>query len=405
MTATCPNCGKPLRTGAKFCGSCGFEITSQKPEESQAQILASNQSSDVCPHCGKSVRQGAKFCNSCGKSIDQKYWEEKSKADVQTEQSAKPELEKEIAKKETVAPPPTPPPPAPGLSQKPKPQRKKILVWFILALLFVLCLLVASVFYIYFQDPLGWFMSITPEALPTSFSTDTPLVLETQEVEITPTLSESPTLAPPTEIEPTETISPTASTVPETGESLVLFEDEFDGTLSAFWRGWGNPRPKISTGPGDNWLDLTASEDYGSGGVTSREYIVIHPGVEIIFRGQLNQSYPQYKVIFDWDPLQYDRGPANQDPGVIHFELLKNKIILSTQLTNSRCEKELDGVLTHTYRFRILEGQGLDLFLDEDDITPVCQIADIGLAPVPGTITFTGLGWITSVKVTEPIVP
>jgi len=140
MTATCPNCGKPLRTGAKFCGSCGFEITSQKPEESQAQILASNQSSDVCPHCGKSVRQGAKFCNSCGKSIDQKYWEEKSKADVQTEQSAKPELEKEIAKKETVAPPPTPPPPAPGLSQKPKPQRKKILVWFILALLFVLCL-------------------------------------------------------------------------------------------------------------------------------------------------------------------------------------------------------------------------------------------------------------------------
>ncbi len=53
ITATCPNCEKPLATNAKFCPECGFSL---KPK-------------DKCPGCGAKLLPGAKFCAECGQKL------------------------------------------------------------------------------------------------------------------------------------------------------------------------------------------------------------------------------------------------------------------------------------------------------------------------------------------------
>lgn len=53
ITATCPNCEKPLATNAKFCPECGYSL---KPK-------------DKCPQCGAKLLPGAKFCAECGKKL------------------------------------------------------------------------------------------------------------------------------------------------------------------------------------------------------------------------------------------------------------------------------------------------------------------------------------------------
>ena len=404
MTATCPNCGKPLRPGARFCGSCGFDVTAESPSHPPAESPSLHENGELCPHCGNKVRPGAKFCNTCGKTIVKEKPEIPSQPAVEPETPASrepvTEPEMKLPPKESAAAPPPPvvPPAEPG--KKTKAPRKRIWIWILLLVLAVLCVAAAGGSYLYFQDPLGWRATATPTASPLPAATDTPQVIET-EME-SPTLTPIPSLAatPTIEVLPTEVMTPTVEASP-TSEPVIIFEDDFSGALNAYWRAWGDPRPKISTGPGDNWLDLTAAEDYGSGGVTSQPEIVTAPGTEITFRGQLNESYPQYVMFFDWDPLHYRRGPDNQDPGVIHFELHRNRLVLFTPLTKANCEKELDGTTMYTYRMSIREGQSLDLYIDEE-LTPVCQIADIGLAPVPGKISYTGVGWITEVRAIGP---
>jgi len=398
MTATCPNCGKPLRKGAKFCGSCGYEITSKQSVGAQSDSSASNEMKEICPYCGKKIRPGAKFCNSCGREIVWETEDEIPEMIPESEQAEKRDHEQVTVKREVKAPPPTPAP----AKVEPKPKRKKILIWLLILVLVLICIVVAAGAYLYIKDPLGLFNRATQTTMPTSIATDTPLPIETEELEVTATLLPSLTITPTIDLQPTEVITLTETEAPEVFETIILFEDDFDGSISAYWKSWGKPRPKISKGPGDNWMDLAASEDYGSGGVTSREQIFISPGAEIIFRGQLNDTFPQFKLLFDWDPLQFTRGPENQDLTVLHFEILRNRIILHTPLTNNRCEKDLEGTQTHTYRFVFLRGDSLDLFIDKEEL-PLCQISDIGDVPVPGTITFTGVGWITYVQVIQPV--
>ena len=43
---TCPSCGQPVMSGAKFCSNCGAKL--------------------VCPNCGQPITPGAKFCSNCG---------------------------------------------------------------------------------------------------------------------------------------------------------------------------------------------------------------------------------------------------------------------------------------------------------------------------------------------------
>ena len=47
----CPNCGKKLPYGSKFCPECGTKIVT------------------VCPKCGRNVEPGTRFCPECGEKL------------------------------------------------------------------------------------------------------------------------------------------------------------------------------------------------------------------------------------------------------------------------------------------------------------------------------------------------
>lgn len=51
MGSTCPSCGTPTRSDAKFCDNCGEKLTA------------------FCDKCGVQLRQGAKFCDNCGTPV------------------------------------------------------------------------------------------------------------------------------------------------------------------------------------------------------------------------------------------------------------------------------------------------------------------------------------------------
>ena len=86
MANQCPNCDQPLRSGAKFCTSCGHRLEEAKPtppapaapsphpKPQQAQRLSersdgTEEGKVPCPKCGKSNRKGVKFCRYCGGSM------------------------------------------------------------------------------------------------------------------------------------------------------------------------------------------------------------------------------------------------------------------------------------------------------------------------------------------------
>jgi predicted RNA-binding Zn-ribbon protein involved in translation (DUF1610 family) len=56
---TCPSCGNLLKSGAKFCNSCGSVLAGTPKTVSVT----------VCPSCGKPLTPGKKFCRSCGNKL------------------------------------------------------------------------------------------------------------------------------------------------------------------------------------------------------------------------------------------------------------------------------------------------------------------------------------------------
>ena len=91
MPTRCPNCDAPLREGAKFCSSCGYQLEkvepavskgtpapapaatstpkAQRPQNDQVGTAREDTSTISCPHCGKLNRIGVKFCRFCGGTI------------------------------------------------------------------------------------------------------------------------------------------------------------------------------------------------------------------------------------------------------------------------------------------------------------------------------------------------
>ncbi len=53
VVASCPNCGAPQATNAKFCPECGTKI----------------KTSEQCSQCGAQLTAGAKFCPECGAKV------------------------------------------------------------------------------------------------------------------------------------------------------------------------------------------------------------------------------------------------------------------------------------------------------------------------------------------------
>ncbi len=61
QTVQCVHCGQPLRSGARFCASCGGSQDST--------VVVDTPSASFCRHCGSALRFGGKFCAKCGRQI------------------------------------------------------------------------------------------------------------------------------------------------------------------------------------------------------------------------------------------------------------------------------------------------------------------------------------------------
>jgi hypothetical protein len=183
----------------------------------------------------------------------------------------------------------------------------------------------------------------------------------------------------------------------------ALLEDDFSDALNINWKAWGEPRPTIRTGFGDSWLDLKAADKPGQSGVTARIELANSPGSTVEFEAQLNSGYPQFPILFDWDPFQFIRGPENTEPTIVHFELRRNLAVLQAPAANNTCQTPLDGLKKHIYRIRFADEKLVELYVDSSE-QPLCQI-DMGVKPVPGNVSFSGTGWITRILVTSTSTP
>jgi hypothetical protein len=298
----------------------------------------------------------------------------------------------------------------------------------VIAILLGVCGLAAVAGYVFVSDPFGWFGTtvseatpsaqavavITETALPTASSTLPPTSTSTGEAE--PTLTETPSapvLAPTDTPQPTisATLSETMILTPTnmltqpvslpTAGALIILEDDFSGDLNTLWTIWGKPRPKTKSGPGDSWLDLAAPDEPQAAGVTTKALVPNEPGVEIAFTAQLNTLYSQHVLVIDWDKIPFERAPESREPGEIHLEIRNNKLILRTPLTRDLCQLDWIGVNPHSYRLKIVEGPGVELYGDEEDL-PLCKMASIGQPPTAGHISISGVGWVTYIIITGP---
>ena len=63
--SVCPACGKPVRTGSKFCRSCGAALPAA-PAEPAAPVPETR----FCQGCGAPLRKGDLFCMKCGHRVE-----------------------------------------------------------------------------------------------------------------------------------------------------------------------------------------------------------------------------------------------------------------------------------------------------------------------------------------------
>jgi hypothetical protein len=408
-TTACPKCGQPRRPGARFCGNCGALVPAT-PSPQAAAAATSRAEENVCPHCGKPVRSGAKFCSNCGKTIEvtavQTGLPLKAEPAASVQATA---VQLPVVKPGPVAPPVAVPPAAKTPPAKAASKSgRAVWIWVSVILLIILCIAVAAAgYFAYTKNFFGLFKAATSSPTPglTASSSVAPKATTTPPAKTTPspmvTLTQAP-LQPtgvPTTAVPTAAVSPTTGVTNTPSIPQVLFKDEFSSDLNALWSVWGEPRPKISKGPGDSWLDLAVSDLLGSDGVTSKQEVKNDSGVHITLQGQLNTTYPQFSLILDWDPIQVNRASGGQDAGIIHLEIHKDKAILKTPLTNSTCTVTLDGVEPHTYRL-LIAGRGVELSVDQE-ASLACGSKDMGLAPTAGKVSLTGVGWVTQIEVTH----
>jgi len=386
-TTSCPTCGKPLRPGAKFCGSCGNEVTVGSP---QPAATPQQTNGNACPHCGKPVRLGAKFCNNCGEVI---FSEAAQPAVIIPEQA-----EAHITAPGTAVAPRVVPPPI----EKPKPTRSKLWIWLVVLFIIIVCALIGVATFMLRDNVMGLI----------GFRTATQTPLSPTETSATPPVDTTPLLSPTipsatltitesTVISPTDIV--TTSVVISTPIPItnILLDDNFDIAINLNWEPWGLPRPAIIKAPTDNYLELRAEES-GSAGITAKMDISSTPGVIFEFDASMNKLTPRYRMIFDWDPVDTPRrGPETSKLGVIRFELQETKLTLKGSLIDEKCERDINGVDLHTFILKIVDGQGVELYVDEDT-SPICRIEDMGREPTPGRISFSGLGWVTRVLVTGP---
>jgi hypothetical protein len=430
-TTSCPNCGKPLRPGARFCGNCGHTIVASPAAQSGAP--PASPATITCPQCGKPMRVGARFCSNCGKVLQPDSLPaatpvpatpQMSPALPLEEPGANPTLKPVAPPQPAAAPAVNQPAGAPSAGVAPTSQSRagsgrKIMWPLIILVLVVICVLVSVGVYVYYKDPFSWFAAVkasptapapsqTPELAPIGTATQVELTTQnpptpTSTVAVVPT--ETAPLNVTLEVSPTTLIAPVvpvSSTTPA-GTPVVLLNDYFNDPLNINWKAWGSPRPILRSGPGDNWLELTATEKPETAGVTSRMEIASASGNVIEFEGQQNPSYANFPLFFDWDPLQFDRGPENTSPTVLHLEILNKRIVLQAPAANNTCQKDFEGAKQHRYMLKFAGEKLIELYIDGNE-QAICQL-DTGIKAVPGRISFSGTGWVSHVLVTGSSLP
>ena len=410
-TTTCPNCGKPLRPGARFCGNCGATVPPTLPEATPSTV--ETPAIYPCPHCGKPVRSGAKFCTHCGKEVLQESEKQPfSAARVHPAVSSS----SKIGSAEAVPAARSKPLAAPAIGSKPR--RRPIWPLVFIGILLI-CGIGSAGGYLYLQDPFNWLRTATPSRegiIPSmtvppsvtqipviSTTTHTPIQASPSAAIVLATATISPSLPPVISITPTTQVT-SSVTLTSTVASFVglptestIFEDDFDEALNVNWLAWGNPRPTIRNGFGDNWLELKAADVPSAAGVTSRVEIANSEDTTIEFAAQLNPGFPNYPLFFDWDPIQIQRGPQNPDPTVVHLEIRKNLILMQAPAANNSCPLNMDGTKHHDYFIKFLAEKIVELYIDSSE-QPLCKL-NMGIIPVSGKISFTGSGWVTLVHV------
>ncbi|MBF5004527.1 zinc ribbon domain-containing protein [Diaphorobacter caeni] len=80
----CPACGHTLSPGARFCNKCGTLVSQVSANAATAAEVSSfsyadtapaaleeltSQALDACPECGKALKPGIRFCTGCGTAI------------------------------------------------------------------------------------------------------------------------------------------------------------------------------------------------------------------------------------------------------------------------------------------------------------------------------------------------
>lgn len=363
MSATCPTCGKPVRIGAKFCGSCGGEMPGTTPlsqvnmpapapekPASPEQPNTDNSAAAVnglpCPHCNKTIKSDAKFCNFCGKSV------------FTTAVSASPQHADNSPVEVIPAPlippviPPVPPPPARLPSKKKR--SKKGLVAFLVIVVLILCA-VALIFVLtltgvidkdkissQFAEIIGRFGKATPTVEVTEAPTETPEPTDTPEPTLTPEPTAEPTTMP--------TLEPTAEP-----EDVFIFQDDFASGSDDWWTVWGVYAPESDSAEGTRQLTNAVT---GESGIVSTLSYTIMPGTELIFIASLNGVAPNDIFEIDWDTSLPPVVMGTKD-GSIHVSLSKTKQELTinnssddTQLAACSALKSIDDAF-YTYTIEI----------------------------------------------------
>jgi hypothetical protein len=206
----CPSCNRPIRPGARFCGSCGMVLkpdqqtgrtpqpispippqpgapqkVSQQPSPTPTPLPSavksktasttgrtseSKKTSKKMPELRCPLRSNVRFCGKCGAQIG-----------IDTSQ----------------------------------PTKERGRLWLVVVLLILLMTATTFIFYLYIFGPLGTIGGIetpTVEITPGEEETGVPAALE--EFTLTPTITITETIAIPTETQEVPTLTPTETPIP-----------------------------------------------------------------------------------------------------------------------------------------------------------------------------------------------
>lgn len=419
MSATCPNCGKPVRPGTRFCGSCGAPIPASPRLVAPAGA--------VCPHCGKPVRPGAKFCSHCGKTIS--AGEGAAAAEPAVVQTVESGVQAPAAP--TSAPTrgrPSGPlaPPAPTKSRK--------WLWLGLGLAGILVCGAVAVSAYLFRPQLMQLIgratataTLAPSATPQPSSTPTSAPpSETATLSPVPTATASftpsatPTITPTLMLTPTVATTPGATQKPEKTETRVpptfdipipplpslpppgdfLFGDDFGLDWFERWDIWGDPDCDVERYGDDDFLSIFSEPR--SGGIRQRKPFTLTIGTEMVFVVRLPEQlldFPAPFVLY-WDPIERLRKPSDP-PGPLHMEIRqRNALIYARSLITNPCVINFSNpaALQRTFVVRMNQDRTITVF-ENSEPQRVCLIPNLDGLPLTGRVSFAGQGMISSFKV------